>query len=179
MPDDRIECLICGRKLLLVGPHLARAHRIAGADYLAEHQLPADTPLIAESLRRLLAERRAATDADPVKADRGRLARSLAGRRTVPAAHQALRDAALAKVKAAGFGSVADAVAGTRPLTISAAARRLSVSESTVKRWRRTAGESRPAWFSTASLWRVAALRRSMRPSTARVRPKLDWCASW
>ncbi len=57
MVDDRIECLICGRKLLSMGLHLARAHRIAGADYLAKHQLPADTPLIAESLRQLLAER--------------------------------------------------------------------------------------------------------------------------
>ncbi|MDQ2737533.1 MAG: MucR family transcriptional regulator [Actinomycetota bacterium] len=142
MPDDRIQCLICGRKFLSVGPHLARSHRIAGADYLTEHQLPADTPLIAESLRRLLAQRRAATDADPVKADRGRRARSLAGRRTAPAAHQALRDAALAKVRAAGFASITDAVAGTRALTISGVARRLGVSESTVKRWRRTGGRA-------------------------------------
>ncbi len=118
MVDDRIECLICGRRLLSLGPHLAHAHRISGADYLAEHQLPAGTPLIAESLRRLLAGRRAATDADPVKADRARLARTLAGQRSAPAAHQALRAASLAKVRAAGFNSIADAVADTRSLTI-------------------------------------------------------------
>lgn len=144
MADNGVVCLICGRKLLSLGPHLAGAHELAAADYLAEHGLPADAPLITDSLRRFLAERRAVTDADPVKAERGRLARSLAGRRTVPAAHQALRDASLAKVRAAGFGSVADAVAGTRSLTISAAARRLAVSESTVKRWRRTAGGRGP-----------------------------------
>lgn len=114
---DRVECLICGRKLLSVGPHLARAHRMAAADYLGGYGLPADAPLVAESLRLLLAERRAATDADPVKAERGRLARRVAGRRTVPA-HQALRDASLARVRAAGFGSVADAVAGTRSVSL-------------------------------------------------------------
>jgi len=44
-------------------PHLAGSHRIAAVDNLAEQGLPAGTPLVAESLRRLLAERRAATDA--------------------------------------------------------------------------------------------------------------------
>lgn len=140
MAEDGIVCLICGWKLMSLGPHLAGTHQMAAADYLARHGLPADAPLITDSLRRLLAERRAATDADPVKSERGRLARSLAGRRTVPAARQALRDASLAKVKAAGFSSVADAVAGTRSLTISGVVGRLTVSESTVKRWRRAVG---------------------------------------
>jgi predicted transcriptional regulator len=61
--DVRVECLVCGRKLMSLCPHLAGSHRIAAVDNLAEQGLPAGTPLVAESLRRLLAERRAATDA--------------------------------------------------------------------------------------------------------------------
>lgn len=71
------------------------------------------TPPIAESLRRLLAQRRAATDADPGKAEPARQARRRAGLRSVESTHQALRDATEAKARAAGFRSMRAAIEGT------------------------------------------------------------------
>lgn len=109
-PDDRIKCLICGRSFRSLGPHLAGYHHTRSGDYLDQHGMPADTPLIAESLRRLLAQRRAATDADPDKAEPARQARRRAALRTVESAHQAVRDATEAKARSAGFSSMVQAI---------------------------------------------------------------------
>lgn len=92
---------------------------------------------IAESLRRLLSERRAAADADSVRAESARRARRAADLRTVEAAQQGRRDETEAKARAVGFASMTEAIEQTRRLTIGNAAARIGVGLRTVARWRR------------------------------------------
>ena len=165
--DGLITCLSCGRRFRSLGPHLARAHQMTAAEYRAEHRLPASATLMATGVRgalskarvsamaddpELIARMRAATlpleelarratDAragtNDLPAVRG--ARQAAGRLNVPRAQQARREALEEKARAAGFASLAAAVAATLGLPSRAAAARIGVSASTVKRWRRRA----------------------------------------
>jgi hypothetical protein len=162
--DGLVTCLSCGNRYRSLGPHLARAHRISAAQYRAEHGLPASAALMARAVRATLSARRqAAMDEQPELVENMKAAapppdtlarRSAQARartdslpavraarrdgalRTLPAARQARRDALEARAAAAGFASLADAVAATRSLTVAAAANRIGVSTSTVKRWR-------------------------------------------
>ncbi|MBW1600915.1 MucR family transcriptional regulator [Streptomyces sp. JJ66] len=163
--DGLITCLSCGRRFRSLGPHLARVHQVTAAEYRAEHRLPATTALMASGMRaamsetrltamaddpelvarmssaalprqelsRRSAEGRAGTDDLPLV----RAARADGARRNLPAAQKARRDALEAKVREAGFESMADAIHATRHLTSRAAAARMGVGTSTVKRWRR------------------------------------------
>ncbi|MFF4699898.1 MucR family transcriptional regulator [Streptomyces chattanoogensis] len=163
--DGLVTCLSCGRRYRSLGPHLARVHQITAADYRAEHRLPATTALMARSTRAALsgirrqaqaddpslltrmrdavlpadelarrsAEARAGTDGLPAV----RTARRAGALRTLPAAQAARREAMEAKAHAAGYPSMAVAIDATRAMTVRAAAHRIGVGESTVKRWRR------------------------------------------
>ncbi|GGU62281.1 MucR family transcriptional regulator [Streptomyces lavendofoliae] len=163
-PDGLVTCLICGRRFRSLGPHLARIHHVTAAEYRAEHQLPASATLMATDTRlglstaridaiteqpeliermraanlpaselsRRSTEARSGTDSLPVV----RASRRAGALRTLPAAQQARRDALEAVARAAGFASMADAIENTRDLPSRAAAERIGVGASTVKRWR-------------------------------------------
>ncbi|MGK4909675.1 MucR family transcriptional regulator [Streptomyces albus] len=163
--DGLITCLSCGRQFRSLGPHLARTHHMTAAEYRAEHRLPASTALMATGVRAALSQTRiAAMDDDPELVGRMhaaalprqelfrraadaragtddlplvRAARAAGARRTLPAAQQARREALEAKARAAGFESMAAAIDATRNMSSRAAATRIGVSPSTVKRWRR------------------------------------------
>lgn len=134
MADDRVECLNCGRSVRSLGLHLAMAHGTAGADNLAAHGLPPDTPLIAESLRQWLSQRRSSLD--PARAEAASRARRAAGIRTVASAQRARCDATETRAQAAGHASMTEAIQQTRHLTISAAAARIGVGLRTITLWR-------------------------------------------
>jgi hypothetical protein len=154
-----VTCLSCGNRYRSLGPYLAQSHRISAAQYRAEHGLSASAALMARAVRATLSARpqaamderpelvenmeaaapspdtlarrsaqaRARTDSLPAV----RAARRAGALRALPAARQARRNALEARAVAAGFTSLADAMAATRSLTVAAAA-----STSTVKRWR-------------------------------------------
>ncbi len=162
--DGLVTCLSCGHRYRSLGPHLARAHHLTAAEYRAEHHIPATTALMATDVRAALsqartsamtddpdlinrmrsgalpqqelarrsAEGRAGTDDLPAV----RAARAAGARRTLPAAQQARRDALEARARTAGFESMAAAIEATRHLSSRAAAMRIGVGASTVKRWR-------------------------------------------
>jgi ROS/MUCR transcriptional regulator protein len=46
---DDVECLICRRKMRFLGAHIKRAHGVSAAEYRAEFDLPASTPLASAS----------------------------------------------------------------------------------------------------------------------------------
>lgn len=51
-PDpDTIKCLICGRALKFLPPHLRRAHGLSADEYRVQYDLPAGLPLAGESYR--------------------------------------------------------------------------------------------------------------------------------
>ncbi|MFE4397918.1 MULTISPECIES: MucR family transcriptional regulator [Streptomycetaceae] len=163
--DGLVTCLECGRRFRSLAPHLVRAHGTSAAGYRAGHALPAGAALMATDVRRtlsatrieamaadpdLLAPMRAAAPAPDVLARRSaaaragtdglpavRAARRAAALRTLPAARQARRNTLEATARTAGFASMADAIAATRDLSSRAAAERIGVGASTVKRWRR------------------------------------------
>ncbi|MGW0984260.1 MucR family transcriptional regulator [Streptomyces xiamenensis] len=163
--DGLVACLICGRRLRSLGPHLARVHGMTAEDYRAEHRLPASTALMGSAVRGALsAARRAAMAADPELVTRMReaalpgeelarrsadaragtddlpavrAARRAGALRTIPAAQQARREALEERARGAGYGSMAEAIAATRGLSAGAAAERIGVGVTTVKRWRR------------------------------------------
>ncbi|MEV7599849.1 MucR family transcriptional regulator [Kitasatospora sp. NPDC089797] len=164
-PDGLVTCLSCGRRFRSLGPHLYRIHQITAADYRAEHQLPAGTALMATATRNALsagrlkamvddpelvgrmrastpplselarrsAEARAGTDG----LNAVRAARRSGALRTLPSAQQARREALDATARAAGFASMEEAIRATSNLPSRAAAARIGVGASTVKRWRR------------------------------------------
>ncbi|MGA5823553.1 MucR family transcriptional regulator [Kitasatospora sp. NPDC094028] len=162
--DGLVTCLVCGRRFRSLAPHLARTHEMSAAEYRAEHALPASAALMATDVRRSLsATRTKAMAADPdliepmraaalpagelarrsAQARAGtdglpavRAARRNAALRTLPAARQARRSALEATARAAGFASMADAIDATRDMPSRAAAARIGVGASTVKRWR-------------------------------------------
>ncbi|MFE3657295.1 MucR family transcriptional regulator [Streptomyces sp. NPDC059165] len=166
--DGLMTCLSCGRRFRSLGPHLRRAHSMTAAEYRAEHRLPASSALMATGTREALsqartaamagnpelvgrmragalpadellrrsAEARAGTDGLPAV----RAARAAGARRALPAAQRARRDALDAKARAAGFESMAAAVEATRDLSSRAAAGRIGIGASTVKRWRQSMG---------------------------------------
>ncbi|MFF2123503.1 MucR family transcriptional regulator [Kitasatospora sp. NPDC058184] len=162
--DGLVTCLECGRRFRSLAPHLARVHEMSAAQYRAQHALPAGATLMATDVRStlsatrieamatdpdLLAPMRAAAPAPDVLARRSaaaragtdglpavRAARRAAALRTLPAAQQARRNTLEATARAAGFASMADAIAATRDLPSRAAAERIGVGASTVKRWR-------------------------------------------
>ncbi|MER7847421.1 MucR family transcriptional regulator [Kitasatospora sp. NPDC096077] len=162
--DGLVTCLACGRRFRSLAPHLARVHDMSATAYRAEYALPAGTVLMATDVRRSLSRtRREAMAADPdlldpmraatppldVLARRSaaaragtnglpavRAARRSAALRTVQAAQQARRDALEATARAAGFASMTEAIEATRDLPSRAAAARIGVGASTVKRWR-------------------------------------------
>lgn len=163
--DGLVTCLSCGDRYRSLGPHLARAHHMTAAEYRAEHRLPATTALMATDVRAALSRARTSAMAeDPGLIDRMRsaappqqelsrrsaesragtddlptvrAARAAAGRQTLPAAQRARRVALEAQARAAGYASVAAAIEATRHLSSRAAAARIGISASTVKRWRR------------------------------------------
>ncbi|MFE1361298.1 MucR family transcriptional regulator [Streptomyces harbinensis] len=165
--DGLVVCLICNRRFRSLGPHLARAHETTAEEYRAEHRLPASTVLMGGEVRGTLsAARRAAMADDPELISRMREAalpaeelarRSAEGRagtddlpavraarragalRNLPAAQQARREVLEERARAAGYGSMAEAIAATRDVSARAAAERIGVGSSTVKRWRRKA----------------------------------------
>ncbi|MCO8308788.1 MucR family transcriptional regulator [Streptomyces sp. RKCA744] len=162
--DGLITCLSCGHRYRSLGPHLARTHRMTAAEYRAEHRLPATTALMATDVRGALSQARTsamADDPDLVGRMRAaslpqqelsrrsadaragtndlpavRAARAAGARRSLPAAQQARRNALDAKAVAAGFTSMSAAIDATRHLPSRAAAKRIGVGASTVKRWR-------------------------------------------
>lgn len=168
-PDGLVTCLDCGRRFRSLGPHLARAHQTTASEYRAEHRLPATTALMARDTRAALsgtrrqaqvddpslvtrmrdatpptielswrsAEARAGTDALAAV----RTARRAGALRTLPAAQAARREALEAKARVAGYPSMADAITATRTMTVRAAAERIGVGASTLKRWRRRIAE--------------------------------------
>ncbi|MFI5831107.1 MucR family transcriptional regulator [Streptomyces sp. NPDC051578] len=165
--DGLVTCLSCGRRFRSLGPHLARAHHMTAVEYRAEHGLPATTTLMATDARAALSQARTAAMADDpdlvgrmraaalpqqelsrrsAEARAGtndlptvRAARAAGARRTLPAARQARSAALEAAVQAAGFESMAAAIDSTRHLSNRAAAARIGVGPSTVKRWRQRA----------------------------------------
>ncbi|GHG15253.1 MucR family transcriptional regulator [Streptomyces filamentosus] len=164
-PDGLVTCLTCGRRYRSLGPHLARTHQMTAAEYRAEHRLPATTALMADDVRASLSRTRTAAMADDpdlvgrmrtaalpqeellrrsAKARAGtdnlptiQAARAAGAHRTLPAAQQARQDALEAKAHASGFTSMQDAINRTRSMTNKAAAERIGVGITTVKRWRR------------------------------------------
>ncbi|MFF8618294.1 MucR family transcriptional regulator [Streptomyces sp. NPDC015350] len=162
--DGLVTCLTCKRRFRSLGPHLARAHQTTAAEYRTEHRLPATTALMATDVRATLtrtttaamskdpqfvARMRAATPspqeltrrADEARAGTDdlpavRAARAAGARQSLPAAQQARRAAVEAKAHAAGFESMAAAIHATRHLSSRAAAARIGIGTSTVKRWR-------------------------------------------
>ncbi|WP_331731394.1 MucR family transcriptional regulator [Streptomyces sp. NBC_00073] len=163
-PDGLVTCLSCGRRFRSLGPHLARAHQTTAADYRAEHRLPATTTLMADQTRSTLSAARIdLMEHDPEVLDRIRRAalppaelyrrskeaiaatanlpsvranRAAAARRSLMYANAALRTALESKARDAGFGSMTDAIEATKTLPISAAAERIGVGVTTIKRWR-------------------------------------------
>ncbi|SDT83444.1 ROS/MUCR transcriptional regulator protein [Streptomyces sp. TLI_053] len=164
-PDGLVTCLACGRRFRSLAPHLARVHGMSAARYRAEHALPASAALMATDVRRSLSATRTeamAADPDLLEPMRAcappaeelarrsarareatdglpavRAARRSAALRTVPAAQQARRDALEATARAAGFASMTEAIEATRDMPSRAAAARIGVGASTVKRRRR------------------------------------------
>ena len=163
--DGLVTCLSCGHRYRSLGPHLARAHHMTAAEYRAEHRLPATTALMATDVRSALSRARTSAMADDTElVDRMRsaalprqelarrsaegragtddlptvrAARAAAARQTLPAAQRARREALEAQARAAGYASVAAAIEATRHLSSRAAATRIGIGASTVKRWRR------------------------------------------
>ncbi|MFD4397189.1 MucR family transcriptional regulator [Kitasatospora sp. NPDC058478] len=163
--DGLVTCLVCGRRFRSLAPHLARVHEMSAAEYRAENALPASTALMATDVRSSLSQaRRDAMAADPDLLDpmltatpplvelarrsaaaragtdnlpAVRAARRAGALRTLSAARQARKNALEAVAVAAGFASMLAAVEATRDLPSRAAAKRIGVSASTVKRWRR------------------------------------------
>lgn len=86
-----------------------------------------------EELARLSADARAGTDELPAV----RAARRSAALRTLPVARQARQESMEATARAAGFGSMVQAIDATRDLSSRAAAARIGIGATTVKRWRR------------------------------------------
>ncbi|WP_372411984.1 MucR family transcriptional regulator [Streptomyces luteireticuli] len=166
-PDGLVTCLSCGRRFRSLGPHLGRVHGMSAADYRAEHRLPAASALMARSTRQALsaartgameqdpeiiarmraaalpaeelarrsAEARAGTDSLPAV----RAARARGAARTLPLAQAARREQIEQTARAAGYPSMAEAVEATRHLSVGAAATRIGVGSSTIKRWRKRA----------------------------------------
>lgn len=160
---DLIECLYCHDRMRSLGPHLYRIHQVSAADYRAEHRLPAGYRLMAASMRDELSEQRRQAMADDPSIVAGmipgahgdmaaRSAEARAGTDGLPAVREARRrgtpiaNAAAVAAKrarldgiarAAGFESMTDAIEQTRDLSSRAAAARIGVGASTVKRWRR------------------------------------------
>ncbi|MFD4406705.1 helix-turn-helix domain-containing protein [Nocardia sp. NPDC058499] len=97
-----------------------------GREFLGKPRLPFD------DLARRSAPARAATDALPAV----RAARRRGAQTSQPAAVAARRAQMLARVQAAGFTSIPDAVRRTAHLTRNAAAERIGVGRTTVTRWR-------------------------------------------
>ncbi|MFJ4418788.1 MucR family transcriptional regulator [Streptomyces sp. NPDC088925] len=163
--DGLVTCLSCGYRYRSLGPHLARAHHMTAAEYRAEHGLPATTALMATDVRSALSRARTSAMADdPELIDRMRsaalprqelsrrsaearagtddlptvrAARAAAARKTLPAAQRARREALEEQARAAGYASVTVAIEATRHLSSRAAAARIGIGASTVKRWRR------------------------------------------
>ncbi len=163
--DGLVTCLTCGRRFRSLGPHLYRAHQISATDYRAEHGLPASTALMATTTRQALSEaRQQAMQDDPDLVGRMRAAtppaeelarrsaevrgstdgltqvraaRRRAGQATQPLATQARRDRVDMIAHAAGYPSMRDAIEATIDLPSRAAAARIGVAPSTVKRWRK------------------------------------------
>lgn len=165
--DGLVTCLTCGRQFRSLGPHLARVHQMTAADYRAEHRLPASAALMATDVRTALSSARTSAMADdpeliarmraaalPLQELARRSADARAGTndlpavraarrsgalRTLPAAQRARREALEERARAAGFTSMATAIEATRNLPSRAAAARLGIGSSTVRRWRRKA----------------------------------------
>ncbi len=161
---DLVECLYCGDRMRSLGPHLARIHGVTAAEYRADHRLPAGYPLMAASMRKDLSEqRRDAMEDDPsiiaglhATADQQRERAALsaparaatddlpmvreARRRSTPIANAAAVAAKRARLdriaRTAGYESLVDAIEQTRGLSVRAAAERIGIGETTVKRWR-------------------------------------------
>lgn len=159
---DLVECLYCGDRMRSLGPHLHRAHGVTAAEYRAEHRLPASYPLMAPSMRaEQSTQRKAAMEVDPSIAaclipgvHSSNLARSAesraatdslprvrdARRRGVSAANAASVAARAAesdrRARLAGYESVADAALQTADLPERAAAERIGIARSTLRRWR-------------------------------------------
>ena len=55
--DDKLTCLICGKRATMLRPHIKRTHGIDPVVYLIRFHLPLDHPLTAPSHSRLVAER--------------------------------------------------------------------------------------------------------------------------
>ncbi|MDT0306141.1 MucR family transcriptional regulator [Streptomyces sp. DSM 44917] len=169
-PDGLVTCLSCGRRFRSLGPHLARAHQTTAAEYRAEHQLPATTALMARDTRADLQRTRQAlmeTDPEVVKRMREaapppeeiasrsadaragtddlpavREARRRGAAQTLPLANAARRERLEAVARAAGYDSMRDAVEQTRDVPSRAAAERIGVGVTTVKRWRKKLSET-------------------------------------
>ncbi|MGZ3103579.1 MucR family transcriptional regulator [Streptomyces sp. H62] len=109
-------------------------------------RMRAATPPLPELSRRS-AETRAGTDDDDLPAVRAACASS-AARTTLPAARQARQAALEAQAQAAGYASVAAAIAATQHLSSRAAAVRIGIGASTVKRWRHRLQHDREGFFS-------------------------------
>ena len=55
--EDSIACHECGERLVMLGPHLRRAHEMTVAEYRAEHGLPRTVGLVSLGEARALSER--------------------------------------------------------------------------------------------------------------------------
>lgn len=55
--DGRLACHECGRTYLALGVHIAMTHEMTARDYRLAHGLTMSTPLVAEALRVMQAER--------------------------------------------------------------------------------------------------------------------------
>lgn len=108
-------------------PQAVPARKIrAGLHHSRRAALPPD-----ELYRRSKEARAATANLPSVRANR-----AAAARRSLTHAHAALRTALKAKARDAGFASMTSTIEATKTLPISAAAERISVGMSTIKRWR-------------------------------------------
>jgi hypothetical protein len=111
---------------------LSRIRTQAMADDPALIERMQASALPADELARRSAEARAGTNNLPAV----RAARRAGGLRTITEAQRARRAALEATVRAAGYPDVTTAIAATRMMPSRAAAARLGIGASTVKRWR-------------------------------------------
>lgn len=153
---DYIECLECGAKLLMLGRHLGK-HDMTADEYREKHRLPYTAPLSSMHVRAAFADavtadgrselishdRQAELQAAGVphlrdsrrnrhQTEAWNAARAVA----VEAMRARRREILLEKLRAAGYDSIEDALAGTAHLSGAAAARALGVGSSSVLRWR-------------------------------------------
>lgn len=162
--DGLVVCLECGKRFRHLGRHVNHAHGLTAAQYREAHRLPATGALAADVVRAMGRERMLAegtSHLDPYRTGEHLKAMTersvepnretreyetvrehrLPGQRyAVKVMGQRRRESLDARVRAAGFEGVEDAIRRTAGLPAREAAGRIGIGVTTVRRWRQRIG---------------------------------------